>query len=92
VATLTSGWRHIAWHGLRGKHRRHPNGGRSGRASVVTAACFVPCFFLGPLASAVPAYATAAVLVLVGVASFQSIATIDFSSLEDGCRPSSRSC
>ena len=58
-------------------------GGRSGRASVVTALCFVPCFFLAPLASAVPGYATAAVLVLVGVAMFQSIASIDFSSLED---------
>ena len=50
---------------------------------MVTALCFVPCFFLGPLVSAVPGYATAAVLVLVGVAMFQSIATIDFSSLED---------
>lgn len=58
-------------------------GARSGRASVVTALCFVPCFFLGPLAAAVPGYATAAVLVLVGVAMFQSIATIDFSSIED---------
>ena len=58
-------------------------GGRSGRASVVTALCFVPCFFLGPLVSAVPGYATAAVLILVGVAMFQSIATIDFSSIED---------
>jgi AGZA family xanthine/uracil permease-like MFS transporter len=58
-------------------------GGRTGRASVVTALCFVPCFFLGPLAAAIPVYATAAVLVLVGVAMFQSITTIDFSSLED---------
>ena len=58
-------------------------GGRSGRASVVTALCFAPCFFLAPLAAAVPAYATAPVLVLVGVAMFQSIATIDFTSLED---------
>ena len=58
-------------------------GGRTGRASVVTALCFVPCFFLGPLAAAVPAYATAAVLILVGVAMFQSVSTIDFSSLED---------
>jgi AGZA family xanthine/uracil permease-like MFS transporter len=58
-------------------------GGRSGRASVVTALCFVPCFFLAPLAAAVPAYATAAVLILVGVAMFQSITTIDFSSMED---------
>ena len=58
-------------------------GGRSGRASVVTALCFVPCFFLGPLVSAIPAYATASVLVLVGVSMFHSVSTIDFSSLED---------
>lgn len=58
-------------------------GGRTGRASVVTALCFVPCFFLGPLVAAVPGYATAAVLVLVGVAMFQSVATIDFSKIED---------
>src|SRR5262245_43769300 len=58
-------------------------GARTGRASVVTALCFLPCFFLGPLVAAVPAYATAAVLLLVGVSMFQSIATIDFVSLED---------
>jgi len=49
----------------------------------VTALCFVPCFFLGPLAAAVPGYATAAVLVLVGVSMFQSVSTINFLSLED---------
>jgi AGZA family xanthine/uracil permease-like MFS transporter len=58
-------------------------GARTGLASVVTALCFVPCFFLAPLAAAVPAYATAAVLVLVGVSMFQSIATIDFTAIED---------
>ena len=58
-------------------------GGRTGRASVVTALCFVPCFFLGPLVAAVPGYATAAVLVLVGLAMFQSVLTIDFSRVED---------
>src|SRR4029453_6572746 len=58
-------------------------GARPGRASVVTALCFVPCFFLGPLAAAVPGYATAAVLVLVGVSMFQSMAKIDFASIED---------
>jgi AGZA family xanthine/uracil permease-like MFS transporter len=58
-------------------------GARTGRASVVTALCFVPCLFLGPLAAAVPGYATAAVLILVGVSMFQSISTIDFSSIED---------
>ena len=50
---------------------------------MVTALCFLPCFFLAPLAAAVPAYATAPVLVLVGVSMFQTVATIDFASLED---------
>jgi adenine/guanine/hypoxanthine permease len=58
-------------------------GARTGRASVVTALCFLPCFFLGPLAAAVPGYATAAVLVLVGLSMFQSVTTLDFTSLED---------
>ena len=58
-------------------------GGRSGLASVVTALCFLPCLFLAPLAAAVPTYATAPVLVLVGVTMFQSVAAIDFRSIED---------
>jgi AGZA family xanthine/uracil permease-like MFS transporter len=58
-------------------------GGRTGRASVVTALCFLPCFFIGPLVAAIPGYATAAVLVLVGAAMFQSAAAIDFSRLEE---------
>jgi AGZA family xanthine/uracil permease-like MFS transporter len=62
-------------------------GGRSGRASVVTAVCFLPCFFVGPLAAAVPAYATAPVLVLVGVAMFQTIARLDFGAIEDSLPP-----
>jgi len=62
-------------------------GARTGRASVVTALCFVPCFFLAPLAAAVPAYATAPVLVLVGVSMFQAVATVDFSSIEDALPP-----
>jgi AGZA family xanthine/uracil permease-like MFS transporter len=59
-------------------------GGRTGRASVVTALCFLPCLFIGPLAAAVPAYATAAVLVLVGLSMFQSVATLSFGAVEDG--------
>jgi adenine/guanine/hypoxanthine permease len=58
-------------------------GARTGRASVVTALCFLPCFFIGPLAAAVPGYATAAVLVLVGLSMFQSATRLDFTSLED---------
>ena len=58
-------------------------GGRTGMASVVTALCFIPCFFVWPLAAAVPPYATAPVLVLVGAAMFQTIAGVDFSTIED---------
>jgi len=58
-------------------------GGRRGRASVVTALCFLPCFFIAPLAAAVPDFATAAVLILVGLAMFQTVGTLDFRSLED---------
>src|SRR5687767_9118403 len=58
-------------------------GARTGLASVVTALCFLPCFFIGPLAAAVPGYATAAVLVLVGLSMFQSVTRLDFTSLED---------
>ena len=58
-------------------------GARTGRASVVTALCFLPCLFVGPLAAAVPGYATAAVLVLVGLSMFQSVTTLNFGSIED---------
>jgi AGZA family xanthine/uracil permease-like MFS transporter len=58
-------------------------GGRSGRAAVVTALCFLPCFFLSPLAGAVPRYATAPVLLLVGWMMFRSVQRLDFARIED---------
>jgi AGZA family xanthine/uracil permease-like MFS transporter len=58
-------------------------GGRTGLTSVVTALCFLPCFFVAPLAASVPAYATAPVLVLVGVTMFRMVSHIDFSSIEN---------
>src|SRR5687768_18377266 len=59
-------------------------GGRTGLTSVFTALCFLPCFFLAPLAGMVPPYATAPVLVLVGAAMFKSVAGINFSKIEEG--------
>jgi len=59
-------------------------GGRTGLTSVVTALCFVPCFFVAPLVAAVPTYATAPVLVLVGVSMFHMVSQIDFTRTEDG--------
>lgn len=57
-------------------------GGRSGRTAVVTALCFLPCLFVAPLAAAVPAYATAPVLLVVGIAMFQTVTTLEFDRLE----------
>jgi AGZA family xanthine/uracil permease-like MFS transporter len=59
-------------------------GGRTGWTSVFTALCFLPCFFIAPLAGTVPAFATAAVLILVGAAMFRSIGQINFSKIEEG--------
>ena len=59
-------------------------GGCTGLTSVFTALCFLPCFFIAPLAGTVPPYATAAVLILVGAAMFQSVGQIKFSKIEEG--------
>ncbi|HET6891632.1 MAG TPA: NCS2 family permease [Pyrinomonadaceae bacterium] len=59
-------------------------GGRTGLTSVFTALCFLPCFFLSPLAGMVPAYATASVLILVGASMFKSVGRISFSKIEEG--------
>jgi AGZA family xanthine/uracil permease-like MFS transporter len=59
-------------------------GGRTGLTSVFTALCFLPCFFLAPLAAMVPPYATASVLILVGAAMFRSVGKIKFSKIEEG--------
>ena len=53
-------------------------GGRTRLTAIVTAFCFLPCLFIAPVASAVPAYATSAVLILVGVSMFQTITRVDF--------------
>jgi AGZA family xanthine/uracil permease-like MFS transporter len=57
-------------------------GGRTGLTAVVTACCFLPCLFIAPLAAAIPNYATSAVLLLVGVAMFQSVTRVAFDRLE----------
>jgi AGZA family xanthine/uracil permease-like MFS transporter len=44
--------------------------------------CFVPCLFIAPVAAAVPSYATAAVLIVVGVSMFHVVTDVDFARLE----------
>jgi adenine/guanine/hypoxanthine permease len=59
-------------------------GGRTGLTSVFTALCFLPCFFIAPIAGMVPLYATAPVLILVGASMFRSVRHIAFSKIEEG--------
>ncbi len=52
-------------------------GGRTGLASVVTAACFFVCLFLSPVATLIPSCATAPALIYVGVLMMKGFARID---------------
>ena len=56
-------------------------GGRTGLTSVTVATCFFLCLFLSPLASIVPACATAPALVYVGVLMLGNIKKIDMTDL-----------
>lgn len=59
-------------------------GGRTGLTSVVVGILFLVAIFLSPLASIVPAQATAPVLILVGFLMSGLIRGIDFDDMEEG--------
>ena len=56
-------------------------GGRTGLASIVTAACFLLCLVLTPLAKLVPACATAPALIYVGVLMVKGFAKVDMNDV-----------
>ncbi|MBO5203834.1 MAG: NCS2 family permease [Clostridia bacterium] len=56
-------------------------GGRTGLASLVTAACFAVCLFLTPVAAIVPACATAPALIYVGVLMLKNFAKVDMKDI-----------
>ncbi|BCS31238.1 hypothetical protein TBR22_A04380 [Luteitalea sp. TBR-22] len=58
-------------------------GGRTGLTAVVAGLCFLPALLLAPLAAAVPSYATAPVLIVVGVLMFRTCRTLPFGVLEE---------
>ncbi|MDO4787563.1 MAG: NCS2 family permease [Johnsonella sp.] len=58
-------------------------GGRTGLTAVVTAVLFGLSLFLSPIFLAIPAFATAPALVVVGFYMFTNITHIDFSDLSD---------
>lgn len=58
-------------------------GGRRGATAITAALCFLPCLFLAPLASMVPAYATAPVLIIVGGMMFKNVTQMSVNSIEE---------
>ncbi len=58
-------------------------GGRTGLTSVVTAALFILAAFFTPVIGAVPAYATAPALILVGIFMMRGIGQLDFYDFEE---------
>ena len=58
-------------------------GGRTGLASYVTAALFLVSILLAPIFTAIPAFATAPALILVGFLMIGNISPIDFNDLTE---------
>lgn len=56
-------------------------GGRTGFASVITSICFLACLFLTPLATIVPACATAPALIYIGVLMLKGFAKVDMDDI-----------
>jgi AGZA family xanthine/uracil permease-like MFS transporter len=56
-------------------------GARTGLASVVTGVLFLACIFISPLAALIPAPATSAALVYVGVLMMGSLKEVDYSDV-----------
>jgi len=59
-------------------------GGRTGLTSLVTGLCFLAAVFFTPIVGAVPKYATAPALVMVGLFMMKEISKIDFRNMEEG--------
>jgi AGZA family xanthine/uracil permease-like MFS transporter len=58
-------------------------GARTGLSNVIVAVLFLLAMFCSPLAAAIPGYATAAALILVGALMTQSIAHIDWDDFSE---------
>ena len=59
-------------------------GGRTGLTAFSTAMAFLVCLFLSPLATLIPAVATAPALIYVGVLMLRNIKDVDMTDLASG--------
>lgn len=58
-------------------------GGRTGLTALSTAACFFLALFFSPIFMAIPSFATAPALIVVGVLMIDSIVKVDFSDITE---------
>jgi AGZA family xanthine/uracil permease-like MFS transporter len=57
-------------------------GGRTGLTALTTGVLFLACIFIAPIAAIIPAAATSAALVYVGVLMLQGLRNVDFDDLD----------
>ncbi|MCD6578245.1 NCS2 family permease [bacterium] len=59
-------------------------GGRTGLTAITTGLLFLPFLFIANFLKAIPPFATAPALVIVGVYMMQGVSSVDFKNLENG--------
>ena len=57
-------------------------GGRTGLTAVVTGLLFLACIFIAPIAASIPAAATSAALIYVGILMLQGLKRVDFDDMD----------
>ena len=57
-------------------------GGRTGLTALTTGVLFLACIFIAPIAAIIPAAATSAALIYVGVLMLQGLQKVDFNDLD----------
>jgi len=57
-------------------------GGRTGLTSLVSAAMFLACMFISPIAAIIPPAATSSALIYVGILMLQGLKNIDFGDID----------
>ncbi len=57
-------------------------GGRTGMTALVTGLLFLACMFIAPVAAIIPAAATSAALIYVGVLMLQGLQKVDFNDMD----------
>ncbi len=57
-------------------------GGRTGLTAVVTGLLFLACIFIAPVAAIIPAAATSAALIYVGILMLQGLKRVDFDDMD----------